>query len=566
MKVELRVIHTSDVHGTFFPFDFINRRSITGSLARVATYVDVLRCEYDDNLIYLDGGDILQGQPTCYYTNYVKPDKPNLAAKIANYLKFDVETFGNHDIETGHKVFDKWMKEVNCPVLGANIINTKTGKPYAKPYTIIERQGVRIAVLGLLTPAIPHWLNPSLWSGMRFDEMVSTAQHWMDIIRKKESPDIVIGLFHSGREGGIKTEKYNENASLRVAKEVPGFDLILFGHDHVRYKGRIKNVEGKHVMCLDPSCNALTISDARITVDIKDGKVVNKHVSGDIVNIGDLPESLEFMEYFQKDIDDINKYVNRPLGKSDAPMHTRDSYFGNSAFSDFIHQLQLDITHADISFNAPLTYDAVIPRGTIYMCDMFNLYRYENQLYVVRLTGDEVRRHLELSYDRWICTMSSPDDHIMKMDKEIFFNAPHYSFTNLAFNFDTAMGIDYEVDVRRPYGERIRILRMSDGSEFSLTKTYRVAMNSYRGNGGGELLTLGAGIPHEELENRIEWQSELDQRHYLTREIERRGTISPRAAHNWRFVPEEWTVPAVERDRQLLFGKAVIQGLTNKHM
>jgi len=272
------------------------------------------------------------------------------------------------------------------------------------------------------------------------------------------------------------------------------------------------------------------------------------------------------MEYFQKDIDDINKYVNRPLGKSDAPMHTRDSYFGNSAFSDFIHQLQLDITHADISFNAPLTYDAVIPRGTIYMCDMFNLYRYENQLYVVRLTGDEVRRHLELSYDRWICTMSSPDDHIMKMDKEIFFNAPHYSFTNLAFNFDTAMGIDYEVDVRRPYGERIRILRMSDGSEFSLTKTYRVAMNSYRGNGGGELLTHGAGIPQEQLKDRIEWQSELDQRHYLTREIERRGTISPRPAHNWRFVPEEWTVPAVERDRQLLFGKAVIQGLTNKHM
>lgn len=559
MTIDFRVIHTTDVHGTFFPYDFINRRGISGSLARAATYIDVLRCEYDDRLLLLDGGDILQGQPTCYFYNYVEPQRENIAAKVVNYMGYDAQTFGNHDVETGHAVYDKWRSEVRCPMLGANIIDTSTGAPYVRPYTILERQGVRIAILGLLTPAIPHWLNEELWSGLEFQEMTSAARHWMQIIREQEHPDIVIGLFHSGREGGIVTDRYEENASVRVAREVPGFDLVLFGHDHRRFCSTVTNAEGKPVVCLDPSCNAIMLSDAKISVEVEDGKVVGKHVEGTIVNISDLPESLEFMEYFKDDIDTINRYVNRPIGKSDCDMYTRDSYFGNSAFCDFIHQLQLSITHADISFCAPLTFDSCIPRGIIYMSDMFNLYRYENQLYVLRLTGDEVRRHLELSYDRWICTMHSPSDPLLQI-----YEVPHnsylvsrttsYQFVNLAFNFDSAMGIDYEVDVRRPYGERIRILRMSDGRPFSLTQTYRVAMSSYRGNGGGELLTLGAGIPHKELKSRVVWQSDRDQRHYLALEIEHQGTIHPRPAGNWHFIPEEWTRPALERDRQRLFG------------
>lgn len=557
MTIDLRVIHTTDVHGTFFPFDFINRRDADGSLARVATYIESLRREYGDRLLLLDGGDILQGQPTCYFSNFVEPHRENLAAKVTNYMHYDAVAFGNHDVETGHAVYDKWITEVECPVLGANIIDTRTNEPYVRPYTILERQGIRIAILGLLTPAIPHWLNEELWKGLRFDAMVASARHWMQVIRQQEQPNLVIGLFHSGAEGGITTAEYSENDSLRVAREVPGFDLVLFGHDHHRFSGTVTNTEGQSVLCLDPSCNALMISDVLVRLDIRQGKVAGKHIDGSVVNIAHLPESPEFMEHFQSDISDIQAYVDRPLGESDSYMYTRDSYFGNSAFSDFIHRLQLSITHADISFNAPLTFDTCIPHGTIHMSDMFNLYRYENQLYVLRLTGEEVRRHLELSYDRWICTMHSPSDPLMKMERHWLSGAKRwiYLFSNLAFNFDSAMGIDYEVDVRRPFGERIRILRMSDGRPFSPTATYRVAMHSYRGNGGGELLTLGAGIPHDELKNRREWQSDCDQRHYLTHEILRQGTIHPRPAHNWRFVPEEWTRPAILRDRRLLFGE-----------
>lgn len=183
----LRVLETSDVHGSFFPYDLLDRKPKAGSMARVSSYVNKLRKQYGKNVLLLDNGDILQGQPVSYYSNYIDTTETNIAAQVINYLGYDAETIGNHDVEPGHKVYDKWVKAVKCPVLGANVINTATGKPYLKPYTIIERNGCRIAVFGMLTPAIPNWLPKNIWSGLRFDEMVSTAKQWMKVMKEEES-------------------------------------------------------------------------------------------------------------------------------------------------------------------------------------------------------------------------------------------------------------------------------------------------------------------------------------------------------------------------------------------
>lgn len=554
-KVEIRIIQTSDVHGCFFPYDFISRKEKDGTLARVSTYVNRLREEYGKNLLLLDNGDILQGQPTCYYSNYINTDMPNVAAEVVNYLKYDAETIGNHDVETGHAVYDKWMRELNCPLLGANVVDTKTGEPYFKPYTIIEREGVKIAVLGMLTPAIPNWLNEELWRGMRFEEMVSCARKWMHHLKQTEHPDIVIGLFHSGRDGGIVTDTYAEDASLDVAKEVGGFDLVLYGHDHTRHSESVTNVEGNKVLCLDPSCNAYMVADATISIVKKKGKVISKEVSGNIVNITNEAIDQRFVDRFQSTINLVKDYVGRRIGYFEQPLYTRDCYFGSAAFADFIHDLQLQLTKADISFNAPLSFDTKIPAGDIHVSDMFNLYRYENQLYVLKMTGKEVRDHLEMSYDLWANTMKSPDDHVLLLADMNSQDQQRYKFKNYAFNFDSAAGIDYIVDVTRPDGEKVKILRMSDGQPFDENRWYKVVMNSYRGNGGGELLTKGAGIPREDIPSRIIYQSEKDLRFYLMQEIEKAGTLCPQAHNNWRFVPEEWTMPAIERDKALLFNK-----------
>ena len=251
----LRVLETSDVHGSFFPYDLLDRKPKPGSMARVSSYVNKLRKQYGKNVLLLDNGDILQGQPVSYYSNFIDTTQTNIAAQVINYLGYDAETIGNHDVEPGHRVYDKWIAAVKCPVLGANVINTASGAPYLKPYTIIERNGCRIAVFGMLTPAIPNWLPKNIWSGLRFDEMVSTAKRWMKIMKEQEKADVVIGLFHSGKSGGITTPTYEEDASEKVAREVPGFDLVLFGHDHTRHLDKVVNVAGDTVLCMDPANN-----------------------------------------------------------------------------------------------------------------------------------------------------------------------------------------------------------------------------------------------------------------------------------------------------------------------
>ena len=561
--VKLRVIETSDVHGSFFPYDFINRKPKAGSLARVSSYVDSLRQTYKDNLILLENGDILQGQPTCYYYNYINTGARNVAADVVNYLKYDAQTFGNHDVETGHPVYDKWVGELNCPVLGANIIDTKTDNPYVKPYIILNREGVKVAVLGMLTPAIPNWLTENLWSGLRFENMVTCAKKWMKYIQENEDPDVVIGLFHSGWDGGIKTAEYEEDAAMRVAKEVPGFDLVLFGHDHTRHCETLTNAEGKQVVCLDPANNAISVADAEITLHVDEHKIngktahilQHKTVNGKVVDVTNCPIDEKFMATFKSQMDEVDKYVNKQIGTFKNTIYSRESFFGSCAFNDFILNLMLQITKADIAFNAPLQMNAVIKEGSIRVSDMFNLYKYENGLYVMRLTGEEIRKHLEMSYDLWANTMKSPADHLLLLDEKTYGDQQRLGFKNFSFNFDSATGIDYEVDVTKPDGEKVKILRMSNGDPFDEKKWYKVAVNSYRGNGGGELLTKGAGIPKAELEKRIVYRSEKDQRYYLMEEIEKMGAIEAKANNNWKFVPETWAKPAAERDYQLLFGK-----------
>ncbi|MGN0068184.1 MAG: bifunctional metallophosphatase/5'-nucleotidase [Prevotella sp.] len=555
----LRIIQTTDVHGSFFPYDFINRHPDKGSLARVYSYVDSLRHIYGDNLILLDNGDILQGQPTCYYFNFLKPQIENLASTAMNFMRYDACTIGNHDVEAGHDVFDKWRHELHCPMLAANVLKTDDKVPYFLPYTILNRGGIKVAVLGMLTAAVPNWLEQRQYQGMMFENMVKSSRKWIKHIKETEHPDIIIGLFHSGKSGGITTEEYEENASLKVAEEVDGFDLILFGHDHTRFEATITNKSGHQVVCLDASSRARLVADATIELvvdeNVKNGKeccnVLHKRINGKLVDITSCTISDAYMQSLCSQYNEVQEFVDKEIGCFDSPMTTRDAFFGNSSFIDFIHNIQIKVTNADISFNAPLATDAHIDKGKLCIADLFKLYKYENKLYAIKMTGKEIKDYLEMSYGQWVNTMKDENDHIILMNYDE--NLKKYNFQNLTFNFDSACGIDYTVDVSQPTGQRVNIRKLSNGNDFVYEDTYIVAMNSYRGNGGGELLTKGAGIAKEDLKNRIVFESENDMRYYIMNEIETLKMIHPKANDNWKFVPEKCVQKAIVRDRYLLF-------------
>ena len=555
-QVTLHWVHTSDVHGSIFAYDYMKARPTKGGLSSVFAYVSRLRSQYPGGVVVTDGGDCLQGQPLAYYYNFINTDSPHLITEAMNMMQYDCAVIGNHDVETGHPVYDRWVRELNCPMLGANVLDERTGKPYLQPYTVIERGGVRIAVLGLLTPAIPSWLPRILWEGLKFQDMVECARQWVPRIMKKEHPHLLVGLFHSGIEGGIQTADYTENQSRMVAEQVEGFDLIMYGHDHMYAINHFNSPAGRQVTAIGPTSMGARVAEAEITLTMKGRKVVEKKIAAStpLMTFSDEREARLFEEKLMPLRRQMESWMDTPIGRIDTTIQERDAYFGPSAFIDLIHQMQLDLSGAQISFAAPLSFDSRLEQGPLTVRDMFRLYKYENYLYTMRLTGREIKDFLEMDYAQWTAQMKSPDDHIMLLEYNLD-NGRRMGLKNFSFNFDSAAGIRYTVDVTKPQGEKINITSMADGSPFSMDEWYNVAINSYRGNGGGELLTKGAGIPHDKLQERIVKSTDKDLRYYLIQRVQQAGTLHPRSMDSWRFIPDEWVRQALEKDRILLFPK-----------
>jgi 2',3'-cyclic-nucleotide 2'-phosphodiesterase / 3'-nucleotidase len=563
--VNVKIIETSDVHGAIFPYDFTDNKPTNASLARVTTYVKEQRADTNQVVFLVDNGDILQGTPAVYYYNFEKTDTLHLYADVMNYMKYDVGTVGNHDIEAGHDVYDRFGKEINFPWLAANAINTKTNEPYFKPYTVLERNGIRIAMLGLITPAIPKWLPEKIYSGIRFDDMIETAKKCVKIIKEKEKPNLLIGLFHSGVDytyGGENENIYkNENASKLVAEKVSGFDIVFVGHDHAGWNFSTKNPSGKDVLILGTTSGArnVAVADVKFSFSGVDHKFTLDSASGELIDMNNYPLDPSFMKRYGKNLDEVKEYVNRPIGKFEETISSRDALFGPSQFVDLIQKIQLSLTGADVSFSAPLSQNANIENGEVYVKDMFDLYRYENLLYTMELSGQEIKDYLEYSYGNWFNQMKEKTDHLLKFkldkDGKIVYSERTKSpeLEERYYNFDSAAGIDYTVDITKPVGNRVIIRGFSNGKPFDFKVKYAVAINSYRGNGGGGHLTRGANISQSELSKRVLTSTEKDLRYYLMKWIEKEKTITPKLIGNWKVIPEDWWAAGKERDYKLLF-------------
>ncbi len=561
-NIKLKLIETSDVHGAIFPWDFINNKPNTTSLSQVYTYIEEQRADKSQTVILLDNGDILQGQPIVYYSNFEKTSDAHICARVMNYMKYDAATVGNHDIEAGHPVYDKLEKEFDFPWMAANAVDTKTGKPYFKPYTILNRDGVKIAILGLITPGIPMWLPEKIWSGIDFQDMILSAKKWVKIINKEEQPDLLIGLFHAGVDATYNGQTAglarNENAAQLVAEQVPGFDVVFVGHDHNSWNKFVKDVDGNDVLILGTQGSARTAAEATLTLSKNtETDTWEKEISGSVVQIKDYTPNEAFMNHFKSDIEEVKSYVSKPIGTFTETISTRKSMFGNSAFVDLIQRIQLDLTKADVSFAAPLSFNIEIKKGQIYVRDMFNLYKFENLLYTMRMSGQEIKDYLEFSYGQWFNQMKSAEDHLLKFKQDengIIISARGKPQLSTSFyNFSSAAGINYTVDLTKPSGEKITIITMTDGKAFNLKSTYTVALNSYRGNGGGMHLTQGAGIHEDELADRIINSTPKDLRFYLMKWIEKENVVSPAAIGNWHVVPNDWWLNGKEKDMELIF-------------
>lgn len=510
-KIDVTICATTDIHGKYFDSLYVDNQANKTSLANVSTHLKNLRSS-GRKPVLIDVGDNLQGDNASYYFNFEDTTSNlHLYSLIAKYLKYDAIVAGNHDIETGHPVYDKVRSEIGIPYLAANALydsGAKEGEPYFDQYTIVKRGGAKIAIIGFTNAHIKYWIAAELYSGIDFTAPSVIAQDLVDKVIAKEHPDIVVLAMHSGTGDGSSDD--TENQGKYIASFIKGVDLILCGHDHSPFAEYIENPNGD-VLLLNASNRCSVLAQCEISIE-KVGKVVkSKKFEYRLIPMADVPVDEEYMAEFHKYFDIVQDFTLNKIGYIQDNIYTVDALYGPSAYLTLIHKVQKEAAEADISFSAPLTVGGVIKKGDINFQDLFTFYPFENQLYVIQMTGTQIKNYLEMSYDAWI-NKSTP-----------------------TYNYDSAYGINYTVNKKKAKGERVVIGSMSDGSPFDLQKVYKVAINSYRASGAGQHLQDGAGIDPEDVGSLIVYRGPQirDLLHdYIVKERE----IVPNCDHNWKFI------------------------------
>ena len=323
----------------------------------------------------------------------------------------------------------------------------------------------------------------------------------------------MVGLFHSGYEPAVQNLPEDhplgrENATKWVAENVPGFDIIFYGHDHRAKAEKLVNLAGDTVCVLNSGCRGQGLATAEVT--LKKGKKPQ-------ISIGLTPTDGEekdeaFLAMLQPYLDRAREYQEQIVAELPVDICSDDAFKGPCLWVDEIHRCQFETVeaegiHADISMAAPLSGGKSLQGGKLFVEDFFTWYPFENALAVMAMTGKEVKDFLEYAYE-----MKNP-----------------------IYTFDSGAGIIYEVADKKPMGERIKIVSMADGTPFDVEKTYNVVMNSYRSMGGGNHLINGVGWAQEDIKNHVVWQSERDLRSLFIDWAAEKGDLDSEPLNCWKI-------------------------------
>ena len=547
-----RVLTTNDIHGRYFDSLYVTDRT-SNALTNVSWYADSIRvADGADNVILIDAGDCLQGDNAAYYFNYADTVSKHLFARMMEYVGYDAVVVGNHDIETGHPVYDRIRRTMDVPFLAANAIRTDNGKPYFQEYVTLKRHGLKITVIGFTNPNIRSWLSPILWEGMTFESLLPVAQETVDRIVAKEKSDVVIVAVHAGTGEGDGSQL--ESQGLDLFNSLHGVDFVICAHDH-----RPVVHKNDSICLINAGSHCRNLGFGTVKVKVENGKVVSKTLDAELLPVDKNNVDKQMQQTFRQEFEAVKAFTLKEVGELKTELRTRDAYRGMSDYMNLIHTLSIGCSPAQISFAAPLTFNGFVKEGTLVYNDLFTIYPYENQLFVVKMTGKEIKDYLEFSYDSWINTIDSADDHVLKIMNaaDPRTGQSRWSFVNRSYNFDSAAGLIYKVDVTKPVGQRVLTESLADGTSFDEASEYNVAMTSYRASGGGGLMAA-AGVDTERINDRVvEYYPEI--RNILYDYLVENKVIDPALTGDrnvigeWRFIPEDLASKALDKDMELLF-------------
>lgn len=558
-EYNLSLVTTGDGHGNWFSKPLVDGGKARGSLMSQSKFVNDIRADKGrDNVILIDAGDNFLGSTASFYYDYADTLTPYLYPRLAEYMRYDAVVAGHSDFEAGHGVFDRaseGFRKAGIPFLAGNAINKHTGKSYLPSTAIVKKNGVKVAILGYTNADNDRLMDKNAYSGIEFESLIPLVQQTVDDVRKKEKPQVVIVVAHTsvGKGEGNNIEKQG----LDLYQSLRGVDFVVAAHDH---GSKVMSADSIILMQSGRGGQSVGVGDIKLVV--KGGKVISREITAKTVNLNvtDVDKSME--EAFTPEFNTVKAFASSKVGVITEPMISREFYWGQCDYMNFLHTLSLTWTYpVDISLGATLLIDGRLEAGDVTFNDIRKVYPYENKLVVLQMTGEEVRKYLEASYELWINTIANPEtEHVLniKESKDWGTGKMVWKLAKSPANFDSAAGICYTVDVTKPYGSRVNITSMADGSKFSLEKTYSVGITTYRAVGSGGMLKAAGLDSTEAVEARTIYRGP-EFRTILYEYLKRNGSINPAVIGNpkvvgsWKFVPES-AVDGIQRDVELLYG------------
>ncbi len=546
-EADFTLMYVTDVHGLLLPSDYDAKTDNPVTMANFSTYLNQVRAEKGaDHTILLCGGDLNEGQPSNYYYNNVATEKEHISAQVMNYLGVDAIELGANDISAGARVWREQLPDqCNMPYLCANLLDAESKQCQLKPYTILEKQGFRIAVLGLIDPNDCRWLSPDNMKGLTVTDLVPAATKWVKQIKKEENPDFIIGLFAAG----------TRNQSLL---RVPGIDIFFLGADHRSLPLNDFRVssEGDSVLDVQPFPRLEEVAQVDLHLS-KKGMFGSVHRSAEVKRIrlaGYKPDST-FLNKFSGCMKEVDDYMNMVIGNLQVPLNYSDALFGPSALVDLMHDVQKEATGAQISITNNCAEEVDFLPGPFTVNDLFHLYKYNYKFWVIPMKGKEIQNFMEAAATAQFNQMEQATDHILAFRfndfKEVIIGPNGPEMNQLKYKYCSLSGVRYTVDVTKPKGERITILGLSDGTEFDPEKTYSVVMNEYLACGGGNYI-FQMGWKRDTALNALISQSQYDARTCFINYLRDRKSIKPQPSSDWSIIPADFCKKARETDAKIL--------------
>jgi 2',3'-cyclic-nucleotide 2'-phosphodiesterase/3'-nucleotidase len=533
-EVRISVLATTDLHGNLLPYDYFTATPVDRGLAKIASLIQDARSQNPKSLL-IDCGDTIQGTSLeSVYQEYIETGHLPLSLVFSgqplerdpmmlamNDIGYDAMVVGNHEFNFGLKNLANARAAANFPWISANIIaNTGAAvKPFA-PYFIKTVGGIKIAIVAITTPSIPDWESEEHYHGYRFENGVEAARRAVAEVREREHPDVVILAAHSGLDRDPKTPSApsgdsREDMIYQIATEVKGIDAIIFGHTHQQLAEL--NLGG--VLLMQPKNWGISLGrmDLVLDRDVTGGWKIISKTSRLIPVTAATPSDAKVLEIGRPYHELAERYLNTQIADAPVSLDGRLARVRDTALLDAVQQVQLFYSKADVSFASAFNTRVAIPKGPVTVREIAALYVYENELYAIEGTGKMVREALE-NAARYFQTCSGDCSEGPLINRRV-----------IGYNYDMAEGVDYEIDLTRPVGDRIRNLRWH-GQPLQDTQPLRIAVNNYRSGGSAGYTTFRGA--------KIVWRSGDEIRDLVIRYYIEHKELPTKPVDNWRIVPE----------------------------